>query len=482
MRLLDTAPVYRLLVPFAIGIIIHNSLPTYSHSLRYILLGSVGLLCITPFLPLRWKWNFSLINGSILLLVVTLLGSNYAIWRDHRRSPYWIGHTPVQKENYLVEFRKEVSRTRNGWRATADLIARQEGRRLSPVSGGIFLYTKMDSIFQDAIPGREAWIQTSLKPIKNKADAAFDYERYCIQNKITHQGYLSMPTAIEFAEPDEWNFASMLHRIRMQVKNIIYEKIPDSVNAGLASALFIGWKGGLDPALKQQYTQTGTIHIIAISGLQISLVFEILWRLFFPLLFLRGGQTLRTLITLSCVWVFCFLAGGEASVLRAGIMFTAVHAGRWLERPIAGLQALGLSMLSLLFADPDWLFDPGFQLSHGAVMGILVLQPILSNCITVKNPILRNIWESSSLTIAATIGTLPFTGYYFHQFPVLFLPANLIAVPLSSLVLIGLFLLIPSAAFSILSIPIAGCVDQLLDAMNEWIERLDRIPGMVWKW
>lgn len=482
MRLLDTAPVNRLLVPFAIGIIIHNSLPNHSHSLWYILLGSVGLLCITTIFPIWWKWKFSLINGSILLLIVTLLGARYATWRDHRRSPHWIGHMYTQKENYLVRFRKEVSPTRNGWRSTADLIARQEGSRVIPVSGGIFLYTKNDSIFQNAVPGREAWIQTRLKPIKNKAGATFDYERYCIQNKITHQGYLSTPTAIEFAEPAEWNFASMLHHIRMQVKNIIYENIPDSVNAGLASALFIGWKGGLDPELKQQYTQTGTIHIIAISGLHISLVFEILWKLLFPLLFLRGGQTLRTLITLSCVWVFCFLAGGEASVLRAGIMFTAVHVGRWMERPIGGMQALGLSMLSLLLADPDWLFDPGFQLSHSAVMGILVLQPRFTSVITLKNPILRSIWESSSLTIAATIGTFPFTGYYFHQFPGLFLPANLIAVPLSSLVLIGLFLLIPSASSSILSIPISVCIDQLLDAMNTWIERLNRIPGMVWKW
>jgi len=477
-----SAPIYRLLLPFAVGIILNNFLPTQGLPLINVLIGLIGFLCITPYLPLRWKWKFSPAHGIVLLLVAVVLGAIYSTWRDHRRASDWIGYTPTQKKFYLVQFRKELTRTRNGWRATADLIAQQEEKTTKPVSGGIFLYTKNDSILRSVIPGRKAWIHTRLKPIQNKPGSAFDYERYCLRNKITHQGYLSKTSDITSSESNPWSIPFTLHVLRMHVKNILYEKISDTVNAGLASALFIGWKGGLDPQLKEQYTQTGTIHIIAISGLHISLVFEILWRLLYPLLFLRGGQTLRTLITLGSIWIFCFLAGGEASVLRAGIMFTAVHAGRWLERPVSGIQALGLSMFTLLLADPDWLFDPGFQLSHGAVMGILTLQPILAKCITLKNPLLRSVWESSTLTITATIGTLPFTAYYFHQFPLTFLPANLLAVPLSSIVLMALFMLIPFHPVTILGNTLATCIDWLLDGMNSWIEHLARIPGTVWAW
>lgn len=139
-------------------------------------------------------------------------------------------------------------------------------------------------------------------------------------------------------------------------------------------------------------------------------------------------------------------------------------------------------MMTLLIADPDWLFDPGFQLSHGAVLGILLIQPTLSKLVSIQNPLLKNIWSASCVTMAATIGTLPFTAYYFHQFPWLFLPANLIAVPLSSLILIGLFLMTPLNQLPAIGDSIACIVELLLNAMNGWVERLDRIPGMVSTW
>jgi competence protein ComEC len=200
-------------------------------------------------------------------------------------------------------------------------------------------------------------------------------------------------------------------------------------------------------------------------------------------LFLRGGALLRQLIALSCIWIFCFIAGAEASVLRAGIMFTAIALGRWMERPISGMQALGLSMLILLIADPDWLFDPGFQLSHAAVAGILLLHPVLVNVIRPQNRLLKSTWESACMTLAATACTLPLTSYYFHQFPWLFLPANLIAVPLSSLALLGLFFLIPLSIFQLPSEPITWAITCVLDGMNAWVEQLDpsRVPFIVGK-
>ena len=169
-------------------------------------------------------------------------------------------------------------------------------------------------------------------------------------------------------------------------------------------------------------------------------------------------------------------------MLRAGIMFTTTQLGSWMERPVSGMQALGISILTLLIADPDWIFDPGFQLSHGAVLGILLIHPALSKMAAIQNPLLKNVWSSSCLTIAATIGTLPFTAYYFHQFPWLFLPANLIAVPISSLILMGLFLLIALYPLPLVGEAIGYLVGLLLDGMNGWVESLDRIPGAVSNW
>ncbi len=418
----------------------------------------------------------------MLIIAVAGTGLLFSSLRDHRRQSDWIGLADTTKSFHLIKIRKEPARTLSGWKFSADLIARKDSSDVYSVSGGVVLYTKDSSVLTGVIPGRFTWVQVRLRAIENKAGSDFDFARYNRLNKITHQGYLLNRTQLEPLDSPVNSLPTILHFLRKTIRSILYEQLKDPINSGLATALFVGWKGGLDPDLKQHYTRTGTIHIIAISGLHISLVFEILWWMLYPLLFIRGGQLLRTILTLSAVWIFCFLAGGEASVLRAGIMFTATQVGRWMERPVSGLQALGLSMLLLLVADPDWLFDPGFQLSHGAVLGILLIQPLLSKMIAIQNPIVKNIWASASITLAATLGTLPFTCFYFQQFPLLFLPANLVAVPLSSLILIALFLLVPMNMLSINWLPISVFIEWLMDGMNGWIERLDRIPGMVWSW
>jgi len=482
MPLRVQAPVFRLLIPFAAGIFLYDNISVEPNHVFWGLFGVFAVAASSQMLPLNWRWKLAGLNGSLFILILPLVGFLYASRRDLRKQFHWIGQQASTKQYYLREIREEPKQTRSGWKITADLIARHDSINSMPITGGIFLYTKDDSLAQQAIPGKKAWILAKLRPIENKTNASFDYARYCRHQKITHQAYLATPDPIQFITPNRENLSSLLHHSRTYIRTTLYQALRDSLHGGLATALFIGWKDGLDPELKQHYTRTGTIHIIAISGLHIALVFEMIWRLLFPLIYLRGGSVLRTTITLLVVWLFCFLAGGEASVLRAGIMFTAVQLGRGLQRPVTGMQALGLSLLTLLIADPDWLFDPGCQLSHGAVAGILLLQPTLSSSRKIQNPLLKNAWESTCLTLAATLGTLPFTAYYFQQFPWLFLPANLIAVPLSSLVLITLFLLIPLYPVPFIGQALAYITQGLLDGMNGWIERLDRIPGTVVSW
>lgn len=476
------APVYRLLIPFATGIILYEIFLVSRAASLAILIGSILLTFRLGRGNSTWIWKWQLLVGSALFLSITSAGILFSSLRDLRQDPTWIGNKQTNKSHWLVEVREEAKPTRTGWRITGDLLAFQDSISLNSASGGVYIYTKQDFDTRSIQPGDRFWIYAVFKPIQNKPNSSFDYARYCRQQKITHQSYFSKNTILHPLPHSKNDISFSLHQLRTAVLHRIYQAFADSTTAGLATALLIGWKGGLESELKQHYTRTGTIHIIAISGLHVSLVFEILWLLLYPLVFIRGGAILRQILALSCIWTFCFIAGGEASVLRAGIMFTAISLGRWMERPVSGMQALGLSMLALLIADPDWLFDPGFQLSHAAVAAILLIHPILTKCLQPKNPLVKNTWESACMTLAATIGTLPFTAYYFHQFPVLFLPANLIAVPLSSLALLGLFFLIPFASIPLFSVPIAWAISGVLNAMNGWVEQLDRIPGAVFSW
>lgn len=421
------------------------------------------------------------LSGVLIWGMLMALGILYRSARELRDRPDWIGHLPTTERPYLLTFREEPKKNRTGWVVRADVAAYLDMDIRHGV-GGIYLYTGNDSVWRSMRPGVSAWIVLRLRPITNKPNTRFDFVTYCRRQKITHQASVHRVDQVIPLQIDRPSVGMILQETRILIREILYNRLRDSAHGGLATALLIGSKEGLDPERTQQYARTGTVHIIAISGLHISLVFEIAWRFLYPLLFVRGGRVLRAVITLGGIWIFCFLAGGEASVLRAGIMFTAVQLGKGLQRPVSGPQALGLSMLLLLIADPDWLFDPGFQLSHGAVGGILWIQPLLSKKLSPLNPLLRSVWESACMTLAATVGTLPFTLYYFHQFPWLFLPANLLAVPLSSGILLLLFALVVLSPFPMIDAPIASLTNLLLEAMNAWVEQLDRIPGTVGHW
>lgn len=476
------APIFRLLIPFAFGIFLHDRFAPARSIAFAAIIFCLTCVVIAGLLPIQARWMTRYMTGMMIVLGVIVTGIFYASLRNLRNDSRWIGHQPALKQHWLIQFRAEADRMQKSWRIKADVLGAFDSNKIQYACGGIMIYTKEVPIASLATPGRKAWIEATLRSITNKPESDFDFVTYCLRKKITHQTFLQSTMQIQWADTQAESIQNELHRLRKAIRKIVYENLHDSSNAGLSAALMIGWKGGLDPEIKQHYTRTGTVHIIAISGLHISLVFEILWFLLYPLLYLRGGSFIRTIAALSCVWTFCFLAGGEASVLRAGIMFTVVHMGKWLQRPMAGEQALGLSMLFLLVADPDWLFDVGFQLSHGAVLGILAIQPRLERLITLQNPLLKNSWTSACMTLAATIGTLPFTCLYFHQFPWLFLPANMIAVPLSSLTLIGLFLLLPLSFCPTAGHVMGICLSFLLDCMNSWVTRLDRIPGMLWQW
>lgn len=138
-----------------------------------------------------------------------------------------------------------------------------------------------------------------------------------------------------------------------------------------------------------------------------------------------------------------FFTGLSASVCRSVVMFSLFLVGERLQRSGSSLNTLFLSAVVLLLWNPNWLYDVGFQLSYLAVWGILSFHPILHKSIRIGNRVLRSLWEGASVSISATLFTLPLSLYYFHQFPNYFLLANtavnLVCAPLLP---IGLLLLL----------------------------------------
>lgn len=209
---------------------------------------------------------------------------------------------------------------------------------------------------------------------------------------------------------------------------------------GMCYALLTGDKSELDNDLRTAFTRCGTMHLLAVSGLHAGLV---AW---LPMLLMRRYRQRHWSIILftfvmAVVWGFAWFTGMSASVTRAATMLSMMALGLLIRKRVSTLNALAAAALFMLLSEPDLLFNAGFLLSFLAVAAIVSFTPIIRE----QFPLTRRKWlngilGSSSVTLAAQAGTTPVSLYYFNQMPILFLPANLIAVPLGTLLLYLLML------------------------------------------
>jgi competence protein ComEC len=225
--------------------------------------------------------------------------------------------------------------------------------------------------------------------------------------------------------------------------------------------LLIGYKDDLDKTLVQSYSNTGVVHVIAISGLHLGLIYWLLLKLFWPLQKRRDLKWLRPILIIAGLWLFSLLAGMQPSVIRSAVMFTCIVLGETWTRKSSIYNTLAFSAFLLLFINPYWLWDVGFQLSYIAVLSIVIFMQPIYNWFYIKNKALDFIWKLNAVTLAAQILTVPVSIYHFHQFPLSFMFTNFVAVPLSSLILLGEIVLcvvsfIPIVAFLLVKFFI-GC-------------------------
>lgn len=265
--------------------------------------------------------------------------------------------------------------------------------------------------------------------------AQFNYRQYLANKNIYHQHYLQ---AYQFQKltnepPSRVLYFSIL--LRRQLDSVLQARLDEHREYGISSALILGVKDELDNSIRNTYSQTGTMHVLAVSGLHVGLIFTVL-----VLLLNKFDKTLQqrllgAILTLLILWLYAFITGLSPSVLRAVLMFSLVTLGMALGRNTNIYNTVAIAALVLLFINPYNLLEVGFQLSFVAVLGIVYLQPRLYNLLEINNWFLDKIWGLFTVAMAAQLATFPLGIFYFHQFPVYFWLANLVVVPLATFVL-----------------------------------------------
>ncbi len=469
-------PFVRLLICLLAGIILQWQLQI---SLNYLLAAFfIFLAAIIAyfFLSQKIKFRFSILSGVFISFLITAFGSILVWLHDIRHDGKWIGHHYKDSSYVLVTIEEPLVEKTNSYKAVATVNSVSDENGFEKTSGKIVLYFKKDTAIKTLHYGSQIVFNKPLQTIKNGGNpGSFNYKQYSLFQGITHQAYLTL-NDFEILPTESKNvFDEFIFNCRSWVIATIKKYIPGEKEQGLAEALLIGYKDDLDKNLVQSYTNTGVVHIIAISGMHLALIYGLLVLLTKPIKRRKELKWFRIILIISCLWLFAILAGAQASVVRSAVMFTCIAIGEALSRKTSIYNTLALSAFLLLCYNPYWLWDVGFQLSYAAVLSIVIFYRPIYNWVYLPNKILDFFWKTIAISMAAQILTTPISLYHFHQFPLLFLLTNIVAVPLSSLMLFAEIGLCVASFFAPLAKLLGWLTGIFIYWMNSYIERIELV-------
>ncbi|MDX1828941.1 MAG: ComEC/Rec2 family competence protein [Lutibacter sp.] len=334
-------------------------------------------------------------------------------------------------------------------------------------SGKILVNIQKDSINNtlelDDVLLTKVKFKAILKP---KNPYTFNYKKYLENKQIFYQLTLSKKQYKKLPK-QRITLNGFAFFIRKEINKSLQKNGFKNEVLAVINALLLGQRNFVSSDLLKSYAGAGAIHILAVSGLHIGILLWLLTWLFKPLHYLKNGKTIALISVVILLWMYAVIAGLSASVVRAVAMFTAIAISLNVNRLSNIYNALVISMFFLLLFHPFYLFDVGFQLSYLAVFSIVWIQPKLVDLIKPSYWILNKLWQLFTVSIAAQIGILPLSIYYFHQFPGLFFVANLIIIPFLGIILIAGIIVILLSIFNILPNFIAEIYNFIINFMNE---------------
>ncbi len=296
----------------------------------------------------------------------------------------------------------------------------------------------------------------------------FNYKAYLEKQGIYHQVFLKNATFLQ-KEASKKRIYSLAASLRDRIEASLKKYHFKGDELAVIKALILGQRSGVSSQLLQDYTKAGAIHILAVSGLHVGIILLLLSTLFKPLEKLPYGALFKTILIIILMWCFAVIAGLSASVVRAVTMFTFVAVGLAFKRKTFVLHSLISSMFFLLLVKPLFVFDVGFQLSYLAVFSIVTIQPKLTQLWKPKWKIIDKFWQLFTVSLAAQIGVLPISLFYFHQFPGLFMVSNLVIIPCIGIILMGGILVIILALLQILPAFLAEIYNAVISLMNQFV-------------
>jgi competence protein ComEC len=478
-------PVVLLLLPWLLGITVGICFISASYLLA--LAGTfIGLSIVFIILNLNYQrlalYKLRWLGGLLMSLILFTAGWIGVISYNELNNRHHFSKSPAQ---YLTVKINSEPQFKNGLvRFTASVEQSIFDKQTTATSGTLLITLKDDAA---------VWLQygdellvpatyTTVDPPFNPGE--FNYKKYLAHQNIYYQLFLFQGQYKALGRNSGNPLIAYALKLRQQMVLRFKIQLHDPNAIAVASTLILGYKADLSNDILQAYSKTGTIHVLSVSGAHVAIIYLLLqWMLGF----LNGykyGKHLKMTVIILLIWYYAMLSGFSPAVCRAAVMISMVIIGNTFARYINMLNILAISAFLLLLYNPLFITDVGFQLSYLAVVGLIVLQPVVYKWFTFKNKWADKLWALCSVSIAAQVITFPLSAFYFHQFPVYFLVSNLlIIIPTMVIMYSGvchlLFSWIP-----VLSTILAWILEKSILVMNKSLVIIENAPfasiGKIW--
>lgn len=326
-------------------------------------------------------------------------------------------------------------------------------------------------------PGDKVCVIGKIQKLKtNTNPATFDYALYMRRQGICYQLYAQGHYFIlddhQLPLPKQWS---------IDVRNrclAVLDKYMKGDERAVAKAMILGFRQEVDKELYQTFSTSGTMHILAVSGMHLAIIANIL--LGFVKVIKRKKEAtgwLSFVIVLIILWFFSFMTGSESAIVRSALMFSFILLGKTNRHHQSAYNVMAFCALVMLVYDSQQLFNVGFLFSYLALLSLMFFQPIIEKWWLPPDRFSLWVWQFVAASLAAQILVAPLTIFLFHQFPTYFVIAGFIPVWVSALALkCGLLLISLEFVYSELNDWIAPVLNYLFTFFIQSVQWIESLP------
>lgn len=482
MRIWNKTPMIRVLIPFLLGIISAVQLgflipfPSILFPLFFVV-----LLCIAFFIQYRAWYKYEWLFGVFMTSALFIAGyqctwqNNETIDKCHyshyvqsdslSKCVIQIAETPLIKEKTVKLVTEVSSISVNG--------------KSIHTNGHLLVYVQKDGAAEALKCGDKiAFVAKIEEPKAPSNPGEFDYKRILFLKNIHFQTYLNN-NSWECIDSTSITVNSFFSSIQKRLFRLLDNDMLSANQKAVMGALVLGYTDDIDAEIIQSFSNTGLIHILSVSGMNVGLIYIVIELFFLLIPMLNRRRWVKGIAVITMLWLYALITGFSPSVVRAAMMFSFVVLGKTILRNGNIYNTLAGSAFLMLLFNPYLLFNIGFQLSYMAVIGIVCFQEELRLLTHGRYKLINGFWDIVTVTITAQLFTFPFCLFYFHQFPNYFLIANLLVIPVTTiLIYLGIALMLVSP-IPILSKIIALVINALLKFMFGFVSWVEGLPHAV---